>query len=348
MSPQILPVILCGGSGTRLWPLSTAVSPKQFLTLFGDRSTFRLAAERAVAIAGVDQILVVANTHHRDHVLGQLGGLEERTRLLLEPCSRNSAAAIAAACVHLERTAPDAVAVFLSADHHIPDPDAFARAVQTGVAAALEGRIVTLGLRPTGPSTAFGYILAGDGAGAARPVRAFVEKPDAATAERYVEAGYLWNSGTFIARPASLLAELERHAPAVLAAALAAVEGAEAAGEVTTLGGALAAAPAVSIDHAVMEKTDRAQVVPADFAWSDVGDWRAVLNVSARDDQGNSLSGAPLLIDSRDCVVRVPPGVNLAMIGVRDLAVIVGEDGSILICDLSSTQLVGQASDHFD
>jgi mannose-1-phosphate guanylyltransferase/mannose-6-phosphate isomerase len=347
MTPQIIPVVLCGGSGTRLWPHSTAATPKQFLTLFGDHSTFQTAVQRAAAIDGVETILVIANQDHQAHIAAQLAAIGTPARLLLEPHARNSAAAIAAASAHIARTWPEAVAVFLSADHHIPDSAAFAGAVLTGAQAALEDRIVTLGLRPTAPSTAFGYILPEPGDSAVRPVKAFVEKPDAETARRYLRGGYLWNSGTFIARPAVLLEDLAVHAPQVLAAAVAAVDQSLTAGDATTLGAAFAAAPAISIDHAVMEKTARASVVPADFEWSDVGDWRAVLQVSDRDGHGNSLTGAALAIDSQDCIVRAPAGVKLAVIGVRDLAVIVAEDGSILVCDLSQSQTVSRASDHF-
>lgn len=347
MTLQIIPVVLCGGSGTRLWPHSTAATPKQFLTLFGDHSTFQTAVQRAAAIDGVGPILVIANRDHQAHIDAQLAAIGTRAHLLLEPHARNSAAAIAAASAYIARSWPEAVAVFLSADHHIPDSAAFAAAVLSGARAAQDDRIVTLGLRPTAPSTAFGYILPEPGDSAVRRVTAFVEKPDAETALRYLRDGYLWNSGTFIARPAVLLDELAVHAPKVLAAASAAVEQGLPAGNGISLGEAFAAAPSISIDHAVMEKTDRASVVPADFVWSDVGDWRAVLQVSDRDGEGNSLTGSALAIDSQNCIVRAPAGVKLAVIGVRDLAVIVAEDGSILVCDLSHSQAVSRASDHF-
>lgn len=347
MSPQIIPVILCGGSGARLWPLSTPAAPKQFLTLFGGRSTFQTAIQRAMAMEGVDQILVVANQDHRDHITAQLAEIGASALLLLEPCARNSAAAIAAASAYIAEVWPDAVAVFLSADHHIPDNQAFARAALTAAEAALGGRIVTLGLRPTSPSTAFGYILPTPSEAPALAVRAFVEKPDRETAEQYVEQGYLWNSGTFIARPRVLLEELEAHAPLVLAAARMAVADGREIDEGICLGERFAEAPSISIDHAVMEKTSRAFVVPADFVWSDVGDWQSVRRVSPRDAAGTSTVGEVLSIDSQDCIVKVPPGVKLAMIGVRDLAIIVATDGSILVCDLAASQKVGKASDYF-
>ena len=345
MTPQIIPVILCGGSGTRLWPLSTPATPKQFLPLFGKLSTFQAAVQRAGAIDGAGQIVVVANIDHQHQINAQLAAIGTQADLLLEPCARNSAAAIAAASAYIAEVWPDAVVVFLSADHHIPDGQAFARAVLIGAQTALDGGIVTLGLRPTAPSTAYGYILPGPGDGAVRPVQAFVEKPDAETAERYLAMGYLWNSGTFIARPGRLLAELEIHAPDVLAAARAAVGQSWNSGDATRLGAAFADAPGISIDHAVMEKTTSAFVVPADFAWLDVGDWRAVLQVSERDPHGNSLSRNTLAIESQNCIVRTPPGVKLAMIGVRDLAIVVSEDGSILVCDLAHSQTVSKAGD---
>jgi len=347
MLVEIVPVILCGGSGSRLWPMSTPSLPKQFLQLIGGRSTFQMAVERAFGIAGVRSLLVVSNSQHLGHIEDQLCGLKRQAEILLEPSGRNSAPAIAAACAYLAESAPDAVAVFMSADHNIPDEAAFARAVEAALDAAVGGRIVTLGLRPSFPSTAYGYILPGEASGDAHVVQAFVEKPDIETATRYVNDGYLWNSGTFVAKPATLLAEIASYAPLVLDAARAALPGRPTGNGAIELGSAFGAAPSISIDHAVMEKTLLASVVPAGFEWADVGDWSAVKGAIPVDRAGNAVTGDTLVIESTNCLVNVPAGSRVALIGVKDIAVVVSPDGSILICDLASTQSVRKAADHF-
>ncbi len=347
MAIQIVPVILCGGSGSRLWPMSTPALPKQFLQLIGGRSTFQMAVERAFGIGGVQTILVVSNIQHHDHIMGQLVDVSRTAEILLEPCGRNSASAIAAACAHLAEVHPETVAVFMSADHNIPDAAAFARSVEAAVGAARNGRVVTLGLRPSSPSTAYGYILPEASTDLIQTVRAFVEKPDADTAAQYMRDGYLWNSGTFVARPQTLLGEIARYAPAVLAAAQSAIEQRTAIGGAWELGPAFADAPSISIDHAVMERTDLASVVPSSFEWADVGDWEAVKCAIPVDDDGNAVTDQVLMIESSNCLVNAPAGSKVALIGVRDLAVIVAPDGSILVCGLSSTQAVRRAADHF-
>lgn len=347
MLVEIIPVILCGGTGSRLWPMSTPSLPKQFLQLIDGQSTFQMAVERAFGIAGVKSMLVVSNSQHLCHIEDQLCGLKRQAEILLEPSGRNSAPAIAAACARLAETAPDAVAVFMSADHSIPDEAAFAQAVECAVESALGGRIVTLGLRPSFPSTAYGYILPGEASGAAHGVQAFVEKPDIETATRYVNNGYLWNSGTFVAKPTTFLAEIAIHAPLVLAAARAALPGRPTDNGAIELGSAFGAAPSISIDHAVMEKTLLASVVPASFEWADVGDWGAVKGAVAIDSAGNAVTGDALMIESTNCFVNVPAGSRVALIGVKDIAVVVSPDGSILICDLANTQSVQKAADHF-
>lgn len=327
--------------------MSTPSLPKQFLQLIGGRSTFQMAVERAFGIAGVRSLLVVSNTQHLGHIEDQLSGLSRKAEILLEPSGRNSAPAIAAACAYLAESAPDAVAVFMSADHNIPDEAAFARAVEAALDAAVSGRIVTLGLRPSFPSTAYGYILPGEASGAAHPVQAFIEKPDIETATRYVNDGYLWNSGTFVAKPTTLLAEITTYAPLVLDAARAALLGRPSDKGAMELGPSFSDAPSISIDHAVMERTDLASVVPASFEWADVGDWAAVKGAILIDENANAVAGEALMIESTNCLVNVPAGSRVALIGVKDIAVVVSPDGSILICDLASTQSVRKAAEHF-
>jgi mannose-1-phosphate guanylyltransferase len=229
----------------------------------------------------------------------------------------------------------------------VPDQAAFAAALRGAADAALDHRIVTLGLRPDNPSTAFGYIRPLPDGGAVARVGTFVEKPDRATAERYVAAGYLWNSGNFICRPESLLAELEIHAPEITAIARAAVAEATDAPGSTVLADGFANAPAISIDRALMECTTHAAVLPADFQWSDIGSWRAVLAASARDGAGNSVEGDVHLQDCTGCLARAPEGVQLAMIGLRDIVVVANEHGDLLVCDLAASEEIREVARRF-
>jgi len=327
--------------------MSTPERPKQFLKLFGGRSTFEMAVERAFGIAGVHSILVVSNSQLRGHIHEQLVGLTRTASILFEPSGRNSAPAIAAACAYLAETAPESIAVFMSADHNIPDAAAFGRAVEASVDAAEKGRIVTLGLRPSSPSTAYGYILPENSTDPVQTVRAFVEKPDANTAAQYMRDGYLWNSGTFVGKPETLLSEIARYAPAVLDASQLAIRQRTAIDGAWELGPAFAEAPSISIDHAVMERTDLASVVPSSFEWADVGAWDAVKAAVPVDENGNSVTDQVLMIESSNCLVNAPAGSKVALIGVKDLAVIVAPDGSILVCGLARQRAVRQAADHF-
>src|SRR5690606_7603892 len=230
--------------------------------------------------------------------------------------------------------------VVLASDHHIPSAADFSAAVAEAVLAARTGHVVVLGVRPTSPSSAYGYIRPGKGLpghASGRVVDAFVEKPDAATATRYVAEGCLWNSGNFVA-PAGLLAEeFEAHAPGLLAPVAKALGAADVEGRVVRLAAGFAAAPKISFDYAVMEKTRRAAVLPVDFVWSDLGAWDAVWAAGAQDDSSNAVSGSTVLIDTARAVVRAAPGVAVATIGVRDLAVI-AEPDAVLVCSLDNAQ----------
>jgi mannose-1-phosphate guanylyltransferase/mannose-6-phosphate isomerase len=322
----LYPVIMCGGGGTRLWPASRPARPKQFMPLVGDRTLFQETALRVAPLAeGGGRLVVVAGVAHEPLVRSQLAAVGLEAELLLEPEPRDSAPAMAAAAALIARLDPVATAVFVASDHHIPDHQAFRDAVRAAAAAAAGGRIVTLGVRPTEPSPAYGYIEpSGRGLSV---VRRFVEKPDRDTAERHILSGFLWNSGNFIAPVATLTAELRAHAPAVLAAAEAALP---APGE-AVLGAGFSDAPKISIDYAVMEKTVVASVLEVDFQWSDLGSWDAV---------AASVGHAPaslILEDAEGCFVRAPEGVLVAVLGVRDLAVIVEPD-AVLVADLARAQ----------
>lgn len=335
----VIPVIMCGGGGARLWPASGPERPKQFLQLLGPVSSFQESVRRAVAIPGSSAPVVVAGVAHLGFIRAQLSELGARASLLLEPEPRDSSAAIAAAVAWIERTHPDAIAVILSADHHLPDFDAFGRAVAQTLPAAEAGAIVTLGVAPAVPAVAYGYIQPGEGEGPVKPVAAFVEKPDEDRARAYVDRGFLWNSGYFVARASTLAHELDRFAPEVLAAARAGVAGASCQGEAMTLGEAFRTAPKVSIDYAVMEKTDRAAVLAVDFEWSDLGAWDAIWAAAPKDHNGNVLTGNSQAVEAHDSLVIAPERVHVALLGTRGVGVIVDGD-AVLVCDLGQSQLV--------
>lgn len=327
---MLYPVIMCGGAGTRLWPASRPSRPKQFIPLAGNRSLFQDTVLRVAGLAeGGGALIVVGGVAHRGWIVDQLEEIGVQAQVLLEPEPRDSAAAMAAAAVWTTRRDPAGINAFVASDHHIPDDQAFRAAVSTAAQEAAQDRIVTLGVKPTGPSSAYGYIRP-DGPGLA-PVEAFVEKPDAETAARHVAAGYLWNSGNFITGAVTLLEELRTHAPAVEAAARAALP--DDTRSIITLTSAFSAAPKISIDYAVMENTRRASVLPVDFAWSDLGAWDAIRA------SGEGDFGMHILEDADGCLVRAPEGVIVAALGVRNLA-IVAENDAILVCDIDRAQEV--------
>lgn len=327
---MLYPVIMCGGAGTRLWPASRPSRPKQFIPLAGNRSLFQDTVLRVAGLAeGGGALIVVGGVAHRGWIVDQLEEIGVQAQVLLEPEPRDSAAAMAAAAVWTARRDPAGINAFVASDHHIPDDEAFRAAVSIAAKEAAQDRIVTLGVKPTGPSSAYGYIRP-DGPGLA-PVEAFVEKPDTETAARHVAAGYLWNSGNFITGAATLLDELRTHAPAVEAAARAALP--DDTRSIITLTSAFSAAPKISIDYAVMENTRRASVLPVDFAWSDLGAWDAIRA------SGEGDFGMHILEDADGCLVRAPEGVIVAALGVRNLA-IVAERDAILVCDIDRAQEV--------
>lgn len=325
----IFPVIMCGGSGTRLWPASRPSRPKQFIPLAGNRSLFQEAALRVVSLAkDGGRLIVVGGVSHRRWIVDQLEAIDIKAQILLEPEARDSAAAMAAAAAWTRTQDPSGVNVFVASDHHITDHDAFRRAVVEAASTALKGRIVTLGVKPTEPSAAYGYIRpAGKGLSV---VEAFVEKPDTWTATQYLREGYLWNSGNFIVSSEVLGLELEKYAPAVAQAVELAVANIGDA-SVAVLGNAFKEAPKTSIDYAVMERTERASVLPVDFQWSDLGAWDTVAA------SGEGELGLHVFEDAEGCLARAPDGMLVAAVGVRNLAIIAERD-AVLVCDLSRAQ----------
>jgi len=347
----IVPVILSGGTGTRLWPVSREAYPKQFWPLASKLTMLQDTAARARG-PGFAPPMVVCNEAHRFLVAEQLREAgAEGAQIVLEPTARNSAAAIAAAAVIVADAQPEAVLWILAADHAVTDVPALLGALEAAATAARAGRIATFGIRPTRPETGYGYIEAGAdiagaaaGSHAAREVVRFLEKPDAATAQGFVAGGrHLWNSGMFVATARTLLAELEAHAPAVLAAVRAAVEGDSRDLDFVRLGAAFAGAPSISIDHAVMERTERAAVVPCDPGWSDVGAWDSLWDISAKDASGNATSGPVSLLGARNCLVR-SEGILAAVVGLEDVVLVVTDD-AVLACRRDRAQDVKKLVD---
>lgn len=332
------PVLLSGGSGTRLWPLSREAYPKQFLPL-GDEQTMLQATWRRIGDLSAVAPIVVAGEEHRFLVAEQLRQIGAPTpTILLEPVGRNTAPAIAAAALQALLDADDPLLLVLPSDHVVRDEDAFRRAVRSAIPAAEAGALVTFGILPTGPETGFGYIHAAAGEGVRKVLR-FVEKPDAATAAGYLaEGGYYWNSGMFLLRASRYLEELGRLHPDMLAAVETAVAKARSDGDFVRLDPeAFAACPADSIDYAVMEKTDAAMVLAADFGWSDVGSWSALWDVSAQDACGNACRGEVITIDTRNSYAWARRMV--ALVGVDDI-VVVETDDAILVARKDRVQQV--------
>ncbi len=329
---DILPVILSGGSGTRLWPLSREAYPKQFLPLAGEQTMLQATWTRVAPIAGHPPI-VVANEEHRFVAAEQLQQVGARpTAILLEPIGRNTAPAIAIAALEATRNGDDALLLVLPSDHVVSDEPAFREAVKQATAAAEAGKLVTFGIVPTGPETGYGYIksAAPQGNDPVRAVERFVEKPDLATAQGYVASGeYFWNSGMFLFKASRYLAELAKLQPEMLASCKKAWELAKRDADFTRLDkDAFAATPSDSIDYAVMEKTADAAVLPLDAGWSDVGSWTALRDVSNKDASGNAHKGDVIEID---CENTYAHGSRLiAMVGLKDV-IVVETDDAVLV-----------------
>lgn len=327
---DIIPIILSGGSGTRLWPLSRASRPKQFLNFGRRHSLFQETALRCQSAIFDPRPIVVASHAHRFLIAEDLLEVGIGADILLEPVARNSCAAVAAGCFQALARSPDAMVLVLAADHHIPDGDAFRDAVAQARPAAAEGFLVTFGIEPDRPATAYGYIRKGDGLGASARVAAFVEKPSAALAQTYIAAGYLWNSGNFLFRADVFLDELRALQPDIHKKVERALANGRRDLDFLRLGEEdFAASPSISVDYAVMEKTDRAAVLPVNYAWSDVGSWDAVSQILDEGPGGNAVVGDAALVDSRNNIVH-SNGRLTTLIGVEDIVVVSTRD-SILV-----------------
>jgi mannose-1-phosphate guanylyltransferase / mannose-6-phosphate isomerase len=331
MDRRIIPLIMCGGAGTRLWPASREVRPKQFLPLFGTRSTFQDTLKRVSDAALFERPIIITNAAYRFMVLEQLAEIGIEADILLEPLRRDSGPAIVAGAVFAQIRDEDAVVLALAADHMVRDNAAFVAACRNGLVAAEAGRIATFGVNPERAATEYGYISPGDAvAGEARAVTRFVEKPDRATAAEYVKSGYLWNSGNFMFRASVLLDEYRKvDAESVQAIADAVTKAGRDLGFVTLESDAFASAKAISIDYAVMEKTARAAVVPVSCGWSDVGSWYAVWELSEKNEEGNSLRGVAVFENARNCHVSTDKAL-VALEGVDDLVVVATQDAVLV------------------
>jgi mannose-1-phosphate guanylyltransferase / mannose-6-phosphate isomerase len=337
MADPIIPLIMCGGAGTRLWPASREGRPKQFLRLFGPFSTFQETVRRLADRELFARPIVITNAQYRFIVAEQLAEIGAEADILLEPARRDSGPAIAAGAVYAQRRGGDPVMLALAADHVVADVAAFASACRIARAAAGDGSIVTFGIRPDRPATEYGYIRPGDRIGPDLfAVKKFVEKPDPAAAQLYIGEGYLWNSGNFVFRAGVFLDEYRAFEPDIVAAVTASVDAAgNDLGFVTLASAPFARARAISVDYAVMERTTRAAVIPVAYKWSDVGSWQAVWELTPHDSDGNAAQGNAVFVDAANSFVASDKAL-VALFGVEDLVVIASED-ALLVARRSHT-----------
>ncbi len=340
----LVPVILSGGAGSRLWPLSRELYPKQLLPLVGAHTMLQDTALRVATWPGIHAPIVVSNEHHRFVVAEQLRQAElPAAAIILEPVGRNTAPAVAAAALAaLALVGEDALLLVMPADHVLRDVAAFHAAVEAGLAAAVAGQLVTFGVVPTRPETGYGYIRHSGGGGLVHAVEAFVEKPDAARAADYVASGrYLWNSGMFLFGARRYLQELAQHAPLMLDAVEAAYAGATPDLDFCRLDkAAFEGCPADSIDYAVMEKTQHAAVVPLDAGWSDVGSWDSLFEAQTADELGNVMRGDVLTHDSHGNYIYAESRL-VATVGLENHVVVETKD-AVLVMPRARAQEVKQ------
>ncbi|MDE4193124.1 mannose-1-phosphate guanylyltransferase/mannose-6-phosphate isomerase [Phaeobacter gallaeciensis] len=343
-SSTITPILLCGGSGTRLWPLSRKSYPKQFVPLVGEETLFQASAKR-LSGTGYAAPMVLTNSDFRFIVTEQLAGIGiDPGAVLIEPAGRNTAPAVLAAALYLEKSDPEGLMLVAPSDHVVPDAPAFRAAVAAGQAAAEAGQIVTFGIKPTHAETGYGYLELDGGPGDFTPraigLKRFVEKPDAARAEEMLASGqFLWNAGIFLFSVKTILAAFRAHAPELLAPVTASItEGAPDLGFLRLDPAAWDGCPDISIDYAVMEKADNLTVVPFAAGWSDLGGWDAVWRESGPDDRGVVTSGAATAIDCENSLIRSEDdALEVVGIGLKDVITVAMPD-AVLVADASRAQ----------
>lgn len=331
---MIVPVILAGGSGTRLWPLSRKLYPKQLLPLVDERTLVQNTIERLQGLDGIAEPIVICNEDHRFIIAEQMRAMGvSPAAIVLEPAGRNTAPAVAVAAMLAQRLGPEAELLVLPADHLIGDPAQFHDAVRQAAAHAAAGHLVTFGIVPSAPETGYGYILQGPAlAGStARAIERFVEKPDLATAETYVASGqYFWNSGMFVFRASSVLAELERLAPAIVESCRKALDLAGQDLDFLRLDrDAFAACPEDSVDYAVMERTDKGVMIPLACGWNDLGSWDALWQAGGKDEDGNVTRGDVVLCDVHDSYLHAETRL-LAAVGLKNHIVVETSDAVLI------------------
>jgi len=345
-------VIMAGGSGTRFWPLSREKMPKQLLKIGGEDTLIQQTVDRVLPIIPREHVFIVTGQGIADEIATQLtarfGGVWDRN-FILEPAAKNTAPALALSALHLNRIDPEGIMVVLAADHAIRNADAFRKCLEVAARAAEQGHLVTLGITPSRPETGYGYIKAGKHLGdgdvaGARQVERFVEKPDLGTAQEYLKSGqYYWNSGMFVWKVSSFLGEIERHLPALHQGLQEIGKSIGTGSEADVVGQVFARIEAVSVDYGVMERTDRAAVVPADIGWSDVGSWTALEEVTDKNGSGNILAGNVIDIDSSDSVIYADQRL-VATIGLRNTIVVDTPDAT-LVCSKERAQDVKKIVD---
>lgn len=336
----IIPVILSGGTGSRLWPLSRAAKPKQLLPLISEKTMIQETVMRLQGAAFLDPVFI-CNAAHADYIAQQMADIQQAvSAIIVEPMGRNTAACGVVAALQALALDQDALVLLLPADHHIADKTAFHKAILKAAKAADDGHIVTFGITPQHAETGYGYIERGEALNdSAYKAASFREKPDSETAQRYVESGkFYWNAGIFMFAPEVMMAEMKRHAPDVLAHTQAAFENMKTEAALRFLDAkAFAQCPSISIDYAVMEKTHHAATVPADIGWSDIGSYQALYEAH-KDAQNMSVEGDAILEGCENMFIR-SDGPLVCAVGVKNLAITVS-DGKILITDLDKSQNV--------
>jgi mannose-1-phosphate guanylyltransferase / mannose-6-phosphate isomerase len=329
----LIPVIMCGGAGTRLWPVSRESMPKQFVPLVDERSTFQQVLGRIGDDTLFDRPIIITNSDFRFIVAEQMRECVAEGDIVLEPMRRDSAMAVGVAAALAAKRDPASIVLVLAADHVVRDRGAFTRACREAAVAAAEGLIVTFGISPTFPATKYGYIRPGHAlnGGAALAVESFVEKPDAETAARYIADQYLWNSGNFVFRADAMLRELARFEPEIADAATHAVRSITRDLDFFRLPAeSFAQAPKKSIDYAVMERTEYAAVVPVECGWSDVGSWGAVWDARGHDASGNTSTGSVFFLDTRNSLAHSGDAILTAVVGLDDVVVVTTPDAVLV------------------